>query len=199
MMLLDVPFKGQRDYLQGPDLFDAVQVELQRQDMLQGQRMVVAFRSFARRACGLEMGEVGAVPARPPQAVASVQVGEAAGRRLGWIVETDQPVTSRVPFPEEEIVAVSNLNGQSIRLERRVPFRPAEIAVALTKHLHKTLFPAPGKRWIVSKIDMFRPLPDAGGGGMTIELLQSASMALTRSRVTCGDAVGDLFFSQVAE
>lgn len=199
MTALDVPFKGSRDYLQGPDLFDAVVDCLRQAGWLDDQRLVVAFRSFARHACVLAMGEIGEVPPRPAAALGSVTLGEGAGRRIGWIIETDCLVARRVPFPEEEIVAAATFADRHVEMVQAVPFRPAEIAVALIKHMHQTLMPVPDKRWIVSKIDLARPLPDDGGVGMSIDLVQAGSAALTRSRVRAGDAEGDFFFSQVGK
>lgn len=194
---LDIPFKGSRDYLHSTDMIEAIRAAVASCGVvMEDQRVVIGFRAFARHACTLAFGGPGERLARPDRATAFVQIGEGANQRLGWVVEGAEEVERRIPYDEDSICRQGVITERTIRLGQAVGFRTVEIAVALTKHLHHTLFPEPGKRWMLTKLDLVNPFVESGGAGMEVAIT-SIQGPVTRSHVVCGPTRGDLYFSQV--
>jgi hypothetical protein len=192
---MDLKFKGARDYLHGTDIYDGTMQVLQRiaPEFAHGRlRMVI--HEFAHRQCDL-VCTTGAVPCpRPDDARIEFWL---SGGVSAWLTETSRPVTRRQPYPEDEIVAVSKIDGQTIQACGVPPFSPIEMIVTLTKELHLALR-GRNKRWAFTRLELERPLAAGDPVGLRIELLQSLGNRLTRCAVrSAGEPLGHIFFSAV--
>lgn len=201
IMPLNLCFKGQRNYLHGTDIYDSVcEAVCHENANASGVHVRFVFHSFATTECELHLSLPGEDCTCPGGAVAEVSFAYSSGIQRGWLVETARPVTCRRSFPEEEIVAASAIGDKSISLCADLAFSPIEVAVALTKHLHNTLFPVTDQRWVLSKLDLSRMLRPGDTGSMVINLQSNLHNRITKSSVVVGVALlGDIYFSAVSK
>ena len=200
---LTMSFKGSRDYLQGADIFNALTQTLTAalpSDEQGATEVFLAIHALAHRQCDLQLREYGDDPQARPQEPLVAQFGMVCrGQEVrAWLTESERPVSSRLPYREEEIAAATALRGKAIVYVGESRYTPAEVLVAMTKLLHSALLPLPAGRWILSKLELAAlPLPPAVDG-LQIELLHNLNNRLTKSAITRkGTTLGQIFFSQV--
>jgi hypothetical protein len=192
-------FKGERNYLQGGDIYDGLIAALKEGELgeLDGPIFLKMAR-FTRWQIEVHVNEGEATPTSPPNAVGHFRATIAGKLRLGWIMECERPVTDRREFDESRITYNATLSGEQISYAGHGESTPSEIAVALTKHLHNALFPPQGRRWIVTGFDLSRPFEDRDKLAMAVRLAHNMSNRLTKSSVLSGEeTLGSLFFSMV--
>ena len=79
-------------------------------------------------------------------------------------------------------------------------YTTVENLVAMTKHLHLSLFPEARGKWFFSRLELTRLLPTYTDGPLCIELSHSLGQRLTRSSITLyGKPAGRIYFSLVSE
>lgn len=185
--MLDIPFRGERPYLHGPDLFDATCDLLTAQGLLSSTDMLVfSFRRFATKAVALTR-DIHEAP------VATWTIGG----RSGALIETDQPVTRRIPYPESRITEVCRVEGRTCSADPSTAclFSSMQIAVALTKLLHQRCLDDKAK-WIVVGISLNRPIQEPECTALSVELAHTAG-PLTRTDLLIRDqSLGSLLFTR---
>ena len=192
-------FKGERDYLQGGDIYDGLVAGLKAGGLgeLDGP-ILLKMASFARRQIDVHVDEGDTAPAPPSDTVGHFRAILTGTPRFGWIVESNRQVTDRRAFDESRITDNATVSGDQISYAGHEDSTPSEIAVALTKHLHNALFPPQGRRWIVTGFDLSRPFEDQDMPAMAVRLAHNMNNRLTKSSVSCGGvALGSLFFALV--
>lgn len=154
---LPLSYKGERNYLQGGDIFNALSDVASE---LAGDRGAyverIAFRSFARMACE--------VFTEPPSEQLHVigQANLAVPGKSGvnvWLVETTDLVTSRRPFDEAQLLANASFSpdGRSVILPERSVYTPIEDVIALTKKLSYAVSPEVNGKWVFGQLDLTEP------------------------------------------
>jgi hypothetical protein len=192
---LELAYKGDRTYLQGPDMVDAVidcLARVEPQHMHGPVKMMM--HEFARNQVDL-LYSIGAERCpKPENARLEFSLGNGV---TGWLVETDRPVTMAQPYPEEVVLAGSKVDGKIITAEHREAFSAIEVIVSMTKRLHQTLFPTQPK-WIVTRLELSNPLERRYPEGLQVELLHVLGSRLTKSVVRSGRAdLGHIYFSAI--
>lgn len=163
-MKLSLGFKGQRNYIQGGDIFNSLS------DLaphLTGDPDAsiasLAFRTFARSGCFV----VGERPSPDVKLIAQAQLAyhdphdpDHLKTRDVWVVEGQEVITDRRAFDEEALLApsVTDRDAMSCKLPQRSVYTPIEDLIALTKHLHYALFPDINGKWLFAQIDLTHPL-----------------------------------------
>lgn len=166
-MKLVVGFKGQRNYIQGGDIFNALTEVVA--SLVQDEAAFVswlAFRTFARASCSV-MTEPPAVGDKLI-AQARIEVDDPArqGQKLFipvWVIEDPEPIDDRRPFDEEKLLApaILDVENKSCTLLQRSIYTPIEDLIALTKHLHNVLYPEIDGKWLFAQLDLEIPLGNA--------------------------------------
>jgi hypothetical protein len=187
--LLDLPFKGNRDYVHGTDLFDslvartapAAAVSLRIHRMMHGLVRVDPW----------EAGD-------EPGAALFFYADESGGSRA--LAMHDSPRADkarRIPFDEAAIAARHVLHDQRIEMAHRDDATFIERWIVLNKLLHQHLFAAGHGRWIFTRIDV-SALP-ATIGRTALVFRSRVGTRLTRVGIEAdGRAIGDMYFSLVA-
>ncbi len=193
--MLDLAFKGNRNYLHGTDVFN--QTLLWLQDALPGapiEDIDFSFHRLARHQVGIRIGA--APEGQPVYAVcAFAQSGQ---RQKAHLIETDLPVTGRYPYAEDKIVAPMRIDLSQRRglLLGSVDYTDIEVWVAMTKALHQAVFPqAPGK-WLFVRGRFAAYVRHSAANERALAIVASLHDRLTRSEVLLdGRKVGEIFFS----
>ena len=186
---LNLRFKGQRSYIQGPDIFNAATRILNVADA-EAWISMLAFRRFARLDCDLVLAK----PQADAHTVAQGFVNNSGGKRPFWIVESDREPGGRYPYDQDSINALASIEEATICMERRSSFSPMEEIVALTKTLSYALSPDIDGKWVFGQINLQRVLPDTFG---RLEISRTREMAhrFSINRIVIDDLhAGDIRF-----
>lgn len=160
---LSLTFKGAREYLAGTDIFNQINVIIAAGTATKDtyiQRIV--FRKLATRRCYLVLDNDNKY-ARDASLIADVKLlGPTTGASLSLrILEGDVPVTERSPYDEDSIVTAAVLDGdhRKIRINVESSYSTIEVIVALTKHLHNSLYAIENGKWLFAQLDLEQALP----------------------------------------
>lgn len=194
---LELGYKGTRGYLHGTDMYSAIMECLGRvapQHLLSPVKMVM--HDFSHNQCDMVYSIGQDRCPRPDNARLEFYLSDNIS---GWLKETDRLVLARRPYPEEEIVAKSRIEGQTILAvsDAACSFSPIEVLVSLTKRLH-LIVRSGSVRWALTRLELQRPLQDSDSQCLQVELLQALGNRLTKSAVRVGNVpLGHIFFSAV--
>ena len=192
---LSICFKGERDYLQGGDIYNAVTEGLA-SHYGSIDRFHLAFHGFLKTLPELRVADGEAGRLWPTDIAAAVRFECASGARHGWLLATGQPVTCRFPFDEDAIRRHCRISSSTNAIRTHTPYSPIEVAVAMTKHLHNALLPQAAGRWIFTRLEMGRLLRPADSDGLDITLRDNMHNRLTKSEIRAhGEPIGFIFFS----
>ena len=151
-------YKGDREYLHGSDIFDALSGLAE--ELAGGTGAFIeriTFRRFARFSCKV----LTKPPTDPSQIVSQSKIRIPGISSIDiWIVETESPITLRRPFDEEQLLANASLgpDGCSVYLPSRTGYSPIEEVIVLTKHLNYAVTPVVNGKWIFGQLDLVEAL-----------------------------------------
>src|ERR1051326_6571394 len=97
--LADLPFRGNRNYLHSTDLFPALTEFAQKQFSPDAFIENLTIRQAVSHQIRVSLDG-------PEGSFGSFRVRHGTSQSKGWLVETDEPVLSRVPF--DEITAIQS-------------------------------------------------------------------------------------------
>lgn len=159
--LLELSYKGTRNYVQGGDFFNAI---LSIAPIITGDTNAfiarLTFRHFANMACELITD--------PPDNLSTI-IGEVKffspdeySYIDGWIVLTDIPILGRRHFDEDLLLAntVFDEATRSALLLGCSRWTPIEQIIALTKYLNYSINPIAQGKWVFGQLDLKKPLSD---------------------------------------
>jgi hypothetical protein len=192
---LDLSFKGSRDYIQGPDMVDAVGDCLAREYGADRIRQVTfTINRIARRALQLELR--GRTP--DERKIGSVRFSLDGRAEVASLIEIDRPVTLRRDYPEERIVERCrfDLTRQTCEITAPLEFTTTEHLVAMNKALHQRCFPAASGRWMFVKLEAPAYPSRSCEGPLLVRLVRHFGDKLTKSETfDGGHSPGHIFFS----
>ncbi len=190
---LQLQFKGDRNYLQGPDIFASV---LSRLQTLAGDKVTdidFSFHRMASRAVDLVLAEEG--KDLDPVAVCQYSIGNAKQR--AYVVEADGPVQGRYEYPEQELVDAMTIDVERriCALQRDLPYADIEIWVAMTKALHQKVFTNLKGKWLFVQ-GALSVYEAEGSGPRELSIKSNLNNKLTRSEaIRGGRKIGEIYFS----
>ena len=194
---LELGYRGTRNYLHGTDMYNAI---MENMGLVVPQHLYdwikIVIHDFAHNQCDMLYSLGKERCPRPENGRVEFYLSDNVS---GWLRETDRLVVTRRPYPEDEIVAKSWIDGHTIYSDPNMAssFSPIEILVALNKRLHLVVRSS-SCRWAFTRLDLQRPLQDEDSESLRVELLQSLGNRLTKSSVRIGnDLLGHIFFSAV--
>ncbi len=193
--LLSLRFKGDRDYLHGTDMYDAVTSAATRDGKEVGRHRF-AIHAFARRQCRLLMSSPDIPLDRPQGVAADFTLDTSLGKVTGYLCETERPVDGRYAFDETRIVSRPGTDGSSAQIVSHDACTPIEALVILTKQLHNGALPRPGGKWVFSRLELARALRHDDTNVAGVVLRHNFNDRLTKCEVLCADeAIGHIYFS----
>jgi hypothetical protein len=202
-MMLAIPvtfrFRGQRNYVQGSDLLDICLTEVSARYPLTDDGFVrLTAHRIVDRQCTLYIAEPDSETLHVDGSSVEFSTQSACGLVRAALVPAGEAVTERFAYDEERIEAACMIEGKSITLNSDTGYTPIEVAIAMNKRLHNTIFPRMDERWIFTRIDLRRPFRAHDAQCMTITLLQNLGSKLSRAAITvAGETIGHIYFSAV--
>jgi len=196
---LNLPYKGERDYLHGTDIYTETVRVLNgvKAEALTGKcRLVI--HNVARRQCQLLYTLLQDTTKRPENLIAEFNFISDTVNLVAWLVETSEDISHRIPYAESQITENCILSDRSIKLSCRTRFSAIEELVAMNKLLHITKYPPGESRWYFTRMDLDRLLTVNDVGNLQVTLQQNLNNRLTRSEVISHDQIiGHIYFSMV--
>lgn len=191
-MKKEIPFffKGNRDYVQGTSLFNAVVNSLSDQGIEAGV-LDVSFRKMVYSPmCVIENRNF-----QSDDAVTALARRGKDDKAVSLVLyeadSSEDPV--RVEFDEEAVCQGAHIDGSSITLVSPKHEDLIELVVSLCKKLHQKVV-ADNKKWVFSRYLGQFPIPEAKK--IEIKIVKQVGVKLTKSNVLINDEkIADLFFS----
>lgn len=190
----DIPLKGPRSYIQGPDLFAIAYTELAR---LTGSTPT-AFEISCHRLAHRQVELVWEPTPAPEDAFASGSYRNANNKTGYWFREVDAELTQRQPYPEDELVADMKFrsDGKDVTLEDGQSFGDMEIWVSMIKTMHQRLYPDAEGKWVFVRAKVADYVPSTPPTRYRAVLAAALGVKLTRNEIFTGSSkVGDVFFA----
>lgn len=150
---LDLKLKGDRHYVHGTDIFNAVAATFGRSG--NGYVGRLAFNVIARRMCRLTTCQ----PAGNTFVARGYWLNDGTEQSDFWIVEYGEPVSERYHYDEDRIASAASVSSRVIRIARNNEYSIIENAVAVTKKLNYALHPRIDGKWLFGQIDLIRAFP----------------------------------------
>lgn len=198
-VLLDLPYKADRNYLHGTDMYDAIvhHVGATQPERCDGQ-FGLLFRKLCRHQGSLSFfADNGLVPP-PENLVAEFRLLTGSQKIVGWVCETTQPVTRRIPYREEQIVGQCIIQDQMIEISRPTSFSAIEVLVAMNKHLHEVFCSSKNGKWLFTRLELERLLRPTDASTFKIVLSQNFRNLMTKSTILIENSIlGYIYFSLV--
>jgi hypothetical protein len=194
---LNLKFKGERDYLQGPDILNETMLWLEQNHVPQKiSKIDFSFHRMARNGLALHVEKKDSLG--EPVAECSYLSGTEA--RHVYLYESGNPITERYPYDESLICKDFNINvaEKSGSLKTDLPFTDIEIWVSLTKALHQKTLPEIKGKWLFVRGRF--PFYERSSRGTEKHLHIAANFQnrLTRTVLTSNaDFSGEIFFSTI--
>ena len=182
---LDFAFKGERSYVQGPDIVDtALRAVLEIRGVGEVTNLVFAINRMTARSLDLVIDE------QEPgdTAVASLGFESRRVKQRAVLVERPEQASARRPYNEDALRAACQIEvpARTIRLETPSLLTPLEAMVAMTKALHIALFPGKPGQWVFCRLEAPRWPLAVGDRHLAITLAHALGTRLTKSRASLG-------------
>ncbi len=195
--ILSLRYKGDRDYLHGTDIFDQTLKWLVDENV-SFKDIDFSFHRLARRQLQIVPGQL---PEQTVPIAACTFVSDKKRSKI-HLIETDDAITERYPYPEDEFIREMKIElaTRSGRLCRDLPFSNIEIWVAMTKVLHYNVFPNLSGKWLFvrGRFPNYTSTSTSKAGEHTVAIVSSFNDRLTRSEVCLdGLKIGEIYFSIV--
>lgn len=188
-----LPFKGSRKYLTGADIYYWI-------DDLLGKTLG-GFESLAisfRRLTGFQivirpLDEVEKSPGLTGD-FSVIILGET--HRFG-LVESDVPVADSVPYDEDGLIRDCVMVDQTIAAPAvLLPCTTVDLAVAMTKALHKALFPEETRKWLFVRLEMSRSFRAGDRETLKISMIHNLQKRFSKLLIeSSGGPIGTIYFS----
>ncbi|KQW22303.1 hypothetical protein ASC80_02605 [Afipia sp. Root123D2] len=192
-------FKGERDYIQGPDIFDGMNAALIR-DFQVPDAIDIKFtiHRVVRSGLSLVLSEKQQESATQSK-VAATLLFRSGGKawRLSAL-EDDVPVTDRRVYDEEPIrkVSVFDHDRSALRIERVLPYSDIELWVAQNKLLLERKFSERAGKWWFVQGEFGVYSLNSNYEVVELRLLHNFNFRLTKSEIMVdGISRGFIYFS----
>ncbi len=189
---LNFAYRGQRNYIQGADLFNSV-LESTSSGEISDIRMT-AHGLILNCNCRVKFFD-----ADPKQYEGKFRGRFHLNGKAVWfdLLElTDGCDCRRIPYDEQSIVDACRINDEQIYYDGSLQYTFMEIAVAMNKHLLSQTHPDIQGRWIFTgiELDSFRK----SGGPTSLRVTHNFQNKLVKTRILDdGHAAGTIYFSLI--
>lgn len=193
---VEFQFKGSRDYIQGPDLFNGMLPDDYPIESLHNIRFIA--HQFVRSpSCRLyrttDRNELSSIPE------ISARCQFDFDRTTHWLaleVCADGKQGGRCEYDEASIIALCTVAGKAIELNGTSPYSFIETLVSMNKYLHQRLFPEAEGKWIFTRVDL--NIGSDQHDRLQLRFKHNMNFRLTKSEILVnGQSLGDLYFSLV--
>jgi len=194
---IDFKYKGERDYIQGPDMFNTLMDTSKSTAIYSNIHFTI--HDFVRTArCQLYVTDNNESLDTLDDIAVRCQLDIDAITH--WLaiapLANDNTIKERYAYDESEIISLCDMLDDGIVLSQLSPFSFIETIVAMNKHMHQQLFPEVAGKWIFTRIDL--PFSCDARENLALRLRHNMNYRLTKSDIEFnGKKIGDIFFSLV--
>ncbi len=195
---VEFSYKGDRDYVQGPDIFNCVVAEIADEGI---EDMKLSFHGLVtHNVCSLFVSD-------DEDELSSVHDVKAKGYLFGKGQPKYFALSESVSIDRKKVV--SNYDEELIRnkakySDSKVLFSSSseysymEVVVALTKLMHQKQFPEAKGKWIFTRLELQKNINNYSA--IEIDLKHNFQYRLTKSEIVVdGEPVGFIYFSLVGK
>lgn len=195
-------FKGGRDYVHGTDIYTSITHTVAKHYCCSAPVVLTQFKLAIRKQCQhhcrLDVSSVDSKLSRPAAAVVEFQFRSGDHRYVGWLSETQMPVTENYAYSEDRAMNACLVVENTVNSVNTYELSTIENLVAATKRLHAAQFPDVCGKWFFSRLELPQLLPDQQDQQLTLALNQSVGQRLTRSDIhIANEPFGSIYFSLV--
>lgn len=188
--LVDFCFKGQRDYVQGPDIVLAVLHLFKNKEV---STLDIKFNGVTKQ--GLKVAESYIEDANVN--VRCMLDGESVDIQL---IESGAPITCRKDFDEDEILkgCTFNKEQQAVIMHSYSPYSFIENMVSLNKYLLNSIFSTQLGKWYFTRLELSKVIEN--NSLLTVKFVKNFNFRLLKSDVySGGELVASIYFTLIKE
>ncbi|MCU4157538.1 hypothetical protein J1N10_16290 [Carboxylicivirga sp. A043] len=191
---LNFSFKGKRNYVQGPDIFDAVvdALELKQESV---KNIKYSAHDWIRNNAALILDPEEGI--EKYSSLITYYVDDVLHK--AYVVDTDVKIDKRTDYSEDYVFRNSKINGDTIKLNYNTQgYTFSELVVSMNKCYMQDMH-SDGK-WIVTKFEYatLEGICDYMAKDVTIQLQKNLNNKLTKSEISIDNKpVGYIYFSLV--
>jgi len=193
---IEFQFKGEREYIQGPDMFNAVIGAMEKDEV---RNICFTAHGFVKTPiCKLFLTDDKQELAGIGEAKARCHFDKDGKTHWGALVEdADNTVAGRrYEFDEASIISACRMESEGIVLMQPTQFSFIENIVAMNKHMHLQMFPEIQGSWAFTRIDLDADCE--ANNNLELRFRHNMNYRLTKSDILFdGKKIGDLYFSLV--
>ncbi|MGB5965071.1 MAG: hypothetical protein WBF77_11455 [Sulfurimonadaceae bacterium] len=194
---LEFCFKGNRTYIQGPDIFDAVVAAISNEFNIITNIKYSAHAMLHKNATMYITEKV--VKADYPVINSLINFIGDGIKYYAVVCENDKPIECSTDYSEEIVENNAKITDNTITFKNVLPDSYTEIVVSMNKYFLNQSVKEKGK-WIVTKFDYFElaDIINIKNKEIKLELLQNFNNKLTKSLLFLDEKpVGHLYFSLI--
>jgi hypothetical protein len=184
-------FKGNRNYVHGPDIFNALK------DMfysLNPTQIDIRFNGMSSKSLIIKSD------AEPSLAKVNVSFVVSGREQRYFLVEGDKEISSRTIYDEQSIVDSSILDqtNTEVRQTKVTKYTFIENAVALNKLLLSSVLTGKKGKWLFTRIELKNFVDDASL--VVLKLVKNSNYRIVKSDIHVRNViVGSIYFSLLQE
>lgn len=189
---LEFCFKGERDYVQGPDIYN--QLANVFEGKIKNGKIDLSMHGIAKQNIDIS-------PLKPKNEKLIKFVfnfiDEQGEKNRFFGIENDKKINCRYPYDEEKIFNLANLDTkeQSVSLDANTPYTFMENIVALNKYLLENLFLQKKGKWYFTKLQL-KEFVNENTYPIKLVLQSNFNYKLTKTEAFVGTKlVGYIYFS----
>ena len=187
-------FRGWRDYVHSTDMYAELLAGANAAGFSPVDGIVdLAVRRWIRTQPEFHFGAEVEEETVPP---ATFRLGTRTGIVCGAIIASDRPVIDRNPYDESPIWNNARIYRNRAEITADTGLRPIEVVTALCTFHHRQTYPPPaGKRWLLARLYLLRPLRPQDASAITISIDRIVGGVMTRSTIhAAAERVGAIDF-----
>ena len=190
----DIPLKGSRSYIQGPDLFDVAFNTLAEVTAGAPEKFEISFHKMAQRQVELTWD----ARMSPETYFASGRWTRSGQTKNFWFQEVDADLRSRRCYPEDIIIdsMVVKDDSAKVNLSGSIEFSNMEIWVSMLKAMHQRKFSEKKGKWLFVKANLVGYEPELTCDSLRVDMHSALGTKLTRNLVYQNQRrVGEVYFA----
>ena len=192
----NIPLKGDRNYIQGPDLFDCAIQTLVCDEEGSADGLEIAFHRMVNTQVAMVWGTDTAV--KDAFAVGALLKG--GERSRFWMIELPQQVSNRQPYYEDKIVAKMSFDDDLNRvyLDSDLQYSEMELWVSMIKAMHQHRFGNIIGKWVFVRAKIWLNVGSTSSNKLSVKLTATLGTKLTRSVVYRNNTeAGEVYFALI--
>lgn len=195
----DFRFKGDRNYVHGTDIYNAIARYLQTRYGRELSHINLSFHTVMTHQLEGEVVETEQPDFAVQPAVICKFAAAGSGKTLA-LRESERTLQGRYAYDEESIARAGRISedGQAITLVNETPYSSVEVTVAINKRLMQTIFAHEAGKWWFSRLILSKLLPEDATTTFMVRLKRHLGPRLTCSTIMVGgEPYGEVYFSMV--